>query len=553
MANPDAHRIPAAAVPRGGRARRERHIFSALDIVFQGDAPRTPDGQSYEVALDPDLIPTPTEGRAACARASWEANPRNPVPRITPEKSQSYWEYFEGAPEGAFTVVRVTDDRFPIRLFAQAAWVDRVRLRGVVSELQGRSAQETDPEPASGTADVEVGGYRLERVIGRGGMSVVHEATQTRLNRKVAVKLLPTELGQVHGFRERFERESHIAAAVEHPNIVPIYDAGEEDGQLFIAMRLVRGKDLRVILDDGAPLETERALNILTDVADALDAAHAGGLIHRDVKPENILVENPGQGRLEHAYLSDFGLGRIALSTGSLTTTGQFLGTVHYAAPEQIRGEQVNARADLYALACIGFECFTGSVPYDKEPHLAVIYAHLSDPIPRPTSLRPELPSRLDQVFLQALSKDPASRYPTCHEFVVDLTDAFDSSRAVAAPPAGEHRRPSDEPANVATRDDFHKEMVAIYKRAKEEAGYVATRYIQLVAERGGLGTAKMLLASNRVSDGFLALWERKRLDLTVEALVLNPRFRHLFSETELEIAANRLREHGVEIDPASH
>jgi serine/threonine protein kinase len=258
----------------------------------------------------------------------------------------------------------------------------------------------------------QVAGFRIESVLGRGGMSVVYVAEQIRLGRKVALKVLTTELAWDEQFRERFVRESQIAAAIEHPNIIPIYDAGEDDGLLYIAMRFVEGPDLKEVLKRG-DLGVGRTIFLVEQVASALDAAHAHSLVHRDVKPGNILLEES----TDHAYLTDFGVAKQTTARG-LTSTGHFLGTVEYAAPEQIEGGPVDARTDVYALGCVLYECLTSLPPFSHGTEHAVLHAHLVDPPPSVTRARPDLPHALDGVIATALAKDPADRFSTCGELV---------------------------------------------------------------------------------------------------------------------------------------
>ena len=216
--------------------------------------------------------------------------------------------------------------------------------------------------------------YRLEAVLGRGGMSVVYLAEDLRLRRKVAVKLLTPELLEDVRFRERFVRESELAASIDHPNVIPIYEAGEVEGRLYIAMRYVAGTDLKALLRREDALEPARAVAIVAQVAPALDAAHEHGLVHRDVKPGNVLVTS--QDGREHVYLSDFGVAKSASLATGLTAAGQLFGTIDYVAPEQIRGEAIDGRADQYSLGCLLFECLCGEVPFRRDTEVAVIYAH---------------------------------------------------------------------------------------------------------------------------------------------------------------------------------
>jgi serine/threonine protein kinase len=254
----------------------------------------------------------------------------------------------------------------------------------------------------------EVAGFRIESVLGRGGMSVVYVAEQIRLGRKVALKVLTTELAWDEQFRERFVRESHIAATIDHPNIIPIYDAGEADGLLYIAMRFVQGPDLKEILKRG-DIGVGRTIFLIEQLASALDSAHAHSLVHRDVKPGNILVDES----TDHAYLTDFGVAKQTTARG-LTSTGHFLGTVEYAAPEQIEGGSVDARTDVYALGCVLYECLTGSPPFAQGTEHAVLHAHLVDPPPSVTRARPELPQAFDGVVATAMAKAAQDRFASC-------------------------------------------------------------------------------------------------------------------------------------------
>jgi hypothetical protein len=272
----------------------------------------------------------------------------------------------------------------------------------------------------------QLAGYRIESVLGRGGMGVVYAATQLSLNRTVALKVLPVDLRDDPVFRARFRREGEIQAAIDHPNIVTVYEAGETDEGLYLAMRRVRGTTLKHLIV-AREVDGERAVRLLRPIADALDAAHAAGLTHRDVKPQNILV---GDG--DHAYLADFGLTRSATEPG-LTKTGQFVGTVDYVAPEQIRGEQASAASDIYALAAVLYESLCGEVPYPRPSEHAVLFSHLSEPPPRVTEQRPELPPALDQVIARGMAKEPDERPSSATELVGDAARAITTGELPAA------------------------------------------------------------------------------------------------------------------------
>jgi serine/threonine-protein kinase len=264
-------------------------------------------------------------------------------------------------------------------------------------------------------------GYRVLSLIARGGMGIVYLAEDTNLRRRVALKVLAPEFAENDAFRRRFTRESQLAASIDHPNIIPIYGAGEADRLLWIAMRYVQGTDLRAVLQQDGRLEIDRAISIVGQVGRALDAAHRQGLIHRDVKPGNImLVAGASDDSPEHAYLGDFGLTKSS-SDATLTQTGQFLGTVDYVAPEQIQGKAVDGRTDEYSLACVLFECLTGTVPFVKETGIAAIYAHLASPPPDICTIRRDLPPEFGVSLSRALAKEPDERYPSCAEMMATI------------------------------------------------------------------------------------------------------------------------------------
>jgi serine/threonine-protein kinase len=275
-----------------------------------------------------------------------------------------------------------------------------------------------------------IAGYVIEEQVGAGGMAVVFRARDEVLGRLTALKVLSPTLIADQEFRTRFLRESRAIAAVDEPHIVPVYAAGEADGVLYIATRFVADGDLSSLLRrNSAPLEPGRAADLIVQVAAALDAAHQIGLVHRDVKPGNVLIETR-PGRPEHAYLSDFGLTKAASGATGLTVTGMFLGTPDFCAPEQITGQPLDGRADQYALACVAFSLLTGAVPYHREETIATLFAHLNDPIPALTSRNSGLPAGADPVMARALAKEPANRFASCGEFASALRTAL----AAAAP-----------------------------------------------------------------------------------------------------------------------
>jgi hypothetical protein len=257
----------------------------------------------------------------------------------------------------------------------------------------------------------EIAGYRIERLAGRGGMGVVYRATDIALDRSVALKVISEELSRDEGFRTRFKRESRLAASVRHPNIVTVFRAGEERGLLFITTEFIDGTDLRAMIAERGRLEPGLAANIACQVAAALDAAHGRALVHRDVKPANILIARENGGW--HAYLTDFGLTKSTASQTAMTETGLFLGTIDYAAPEQIAGEPVDARTDVYALGCVLFHALTGRLPYPKESNVAKMYAHAHEPPPSVLDAGSSVPGRLDGVLKRAMAKNPDERYPS--------------------------------------------------------------------------------------------------------------------------------------------
>jgi YVTN family beta-propeller protein len=278
--------------------------------------------------------------------------------------------------------------------------------------------------PADPRLGTRLAGYQIQGLLGRGGMGVVYLAEQDRPHRQVALKLLLDPATASQAFRERFLRESELAAAIDHPNVLPVYDAGETDGVLWIAMRHVDGTDLAALLAKDGALAPEQALAIAGQVAGALDAAHTHGLVHRDVKPANILLAVE-DGAVTHAYLADFGLTKRVGGARGLTVSGQVLGTIDYIAPEQIEGGRVDGRADQYSLACVLFESLAGTVPFRRDSELAVLWAQVNDPPPRIGEYRPDLPAALDHAIGRALAKAPGDRYPTCGALVATAQAAL--------------------------------------------------------------------------------------------------------------------------------
>lgn len=279
----------------------------------------------------------------------------------------------------------------------------------------------------------EFAGYRIEGLLGRGGMGIVYQAVEVDLARPVALKVVAPELAEDDAFRTRFTHEARVAASIDHPNVIPIYDAGEDDGTLYLAMRLVNGVDLGALIKSEQRLEPLRAIRLVDQMAEALDAAHARGLVHRDVKPANALV-TPSRGR-EHVYLTDFGLTKETGSDAGLTRTGQWVGTLDFVAPEQMRGDAVDGRADIYALGCVLFQALTGSIPFDRPSDAAKMFAHLSEDPPRLRERVPALPASLEPVLAKALAKSPEERYQSAGELADAAQAALGSERVVATAP----------------------------------------------------------------------------------------------------------------------
>jgi len=306
--------------------------------------------------------------------------------------------------------------------------------------IQDPPEYQGDPAAVLGSGS-RVAGYRLEEQVGAGGMAVVYRARDERLGRLVALKIMAPAMATDTMFRQRFTRESRAAATVDHPHIIPVYEAGEAGGVLFIAMRFVSGGDVGSLLRREGPLQSARAAAIISPVASALDAAHAAGLVHRDVKPANMLLDTH-PGRPDHVYLSDFGLSK-GVQSARLTASGQFLGTPDYIAPEQVEGLPVDGRADQYALACVAFELLTKTAIFDRNEGWATVWAHLNSPPPPVTSIRPDLSAAVDQVLARALAKAPRDRYASCQQFADALREALGLTPY--------HRSSGDTPATGGT------------------------------------------------------------------------------------------------------
>jgi tRNA A-37 threonylcarbamoyl transferase component Bud32 len=308
-----------------------------------------------------------------------------------------------------------------------------------------------EPEDAQGSGlapGATFAGHRIEAVAGRGGMGVVYRARNVVLDRERAIKVLAGDVSHDSAFRERFRRESRLAASIEHPNLVPVHHAGEDEGRLFLAMRFIDGTHLGELIRTRGRLEPEHSVWILDQVAAALDAAHAHGLVHRDVKPANVLLEGePGR---ERAYLTDFGISKLVGAAGELTTTGRFMGTVDYVAPEQIAGEQVDGRADVYSLSCILFHALAGEPPFRRETQLATLFAHANDPRPRLSGLVAGSPPELDEVLARGMAQRPGDRFESAGGLARAVHAALGIGESVPTP--GARTRARGAPARALRR-----------------------------------------------------------------------------------------------------
>jgi predicted ATPase/predicted Ser/Thr protein kinase len=337
----------------------------------------------------------------------------------------------------------------------------------------------------------EVAGYRITGLLGRGGMGFVYEAEHQLLKRKAALKTLAPELAGGGEFRERFIRESQTVASIDHPNIIPIYDAGTIDGLVYIAMRYVNGPDLQQLLESAGDMDPEETLTILEQVAGALDAAHAFEIVHRDVKPPNVMIEE-GSGRI---YLMDFGIAKQGSARG-MTQAGMFVGTVDYAAPEQIEAKEVGILADVYAFGGVLYQCLTGKKPFERDSDIAVMYAHMTEPPPKVTDVHPDLPEGLDYVIARAMAKSPEDRFESCRAMIDSARAALGSSihapeaQVPEAPPAPAAPAPAARLPVPATRlvgrDEDLEAVVALVRDPE-------TRLVTL-SGLGGTGKTRLAL-----------------------------------------------------------
>jgi serine/threonine-protein kinase len=299
----------------------------------------------------------------------------------------------------------------------------------------------------------EIGGYRVVGLIGHGGIGTVYLADETATGARAALKVLLPELATQDAFRRRFLRESRYARSVDHPGVVRVRDAGEADGLLYIAMDYVAGRDLHTLLSLEGPVGAERALRILTQVALALDAVHSAGIIHRDVKPANVIVT--GSDEAEYGVLTDFGLGKSpSQDSRALTGPREFVGTYYYTAPEQILGLDPDSRADVYSLGCVLYQCLAGEPPFPHELATDVLQAHIDEPPPPVTSQAPGLPRTLDAVLATALAKQPASRFASCAELVAAAREAVSPAPVAVEEARGEPAAAGPAPPAPARAED---------------------------------------------------------------------------------------------------
>jgi DNA-binding NarL/FixJ family response regulator len=346
--------------------------------------------------------------------------------------------FVEAAPGCAVVVLTMEGDANMARTALAAGASAYILKEGAETELvaavRAAAAGRTylDPELGARIASspedsIRVGstfaGHRIDAVAGTGGMGVVYRATDLALDRPVALKLVAPALAADPVFRTRFQRECRLAAGLDHPHVVPVFHAGEEGGRLYVTMRLVEGTDLRALLQEQGALEPRRAVGLIAQIADALDEAHAHGLVHRDVKPANILIrERNGS---EHAYLTDFGVSKHRQGDPELTGTGLAIGTADYIAPEQAQGRDVDGRADVYSLACVLFQALTGQIPFEGGSDIDKLWAHVHTAPPDLHAIRPDLPAGLAAALTTALGKDPDDRHPSAGAFARDALAAI--------------------------------------------------------------------------------------------------------------------------------
>jgi serine/threonine protein kinase len=376
----------------------------------------------------------------------------------------------------------------------------------------------------------EFAGYRIERRLGRGGMGIIYLAIEPGLERRVALKLIAPEAAADEVFARRFAEESRIAASIEHPNVVPIYAAGEEDGVPWIAMRFVAGSDLQRRVAREGPIEPDRAVDLVAQIGNGLDAIHAAGLVHRDVKPANVLLS--GEAGSEHPYLTDFGVARNIATQSGLTQTGRFVGTLDYVAPEQISGDPVDARVDVYALGCLLFKLLAGEVPFPREGEAARLYAHLHDPAPAPSLYSPVVPMALDDVVIRAMSKPPEDRYPSAGDLGRAAQAAL-SGTAVSIPErtvatgaaATREREVLGEPSSAETAENIPEGGL----RSREPRASRSSRRLQVIETLAallvvGAVVAMLIAAGDSGGDGGGSTREARAARAAAETRVEKPK-----------------------------
>jgi serine/threonine protein kinase len=377
----------------------------------------------------------------------------------------------------------------------------------------------------------EFAGFTVERTLGHGGMGIVYLANEVRLDRLVALKVIRTELAEDERFRARFREESRTAASIQHPRVVTVFGAGEHDGLLYVAMRYVRGTDLGRLIAGRGPLPADGAASLIAQVADGLDAVHAAGLVHRDVKPANVMVAEPSSAGDGAAFLTDFGLAKVAASTSGLTATGEVIGTVDYMAPEQIEGGRLDARTDVYALGCVLFHAATGEVPFPDRESAAKMWSHLNEPPPAPGSSNGGR-AALDPVIHRAMAKDPADRYPS----------AGDLGRAAVAATRGEAVTEPEHPVGVGeaalaetlplpAATEPTERLPRRRRRPRRRRQFAIALLALLIA--AGLGVAALIAVPRLTNSGGSA---SKPTGVTVPSLVGQP----------LDVAERRLDDLGL-------